>query len=144
MVQLFYHNNNSWTRCRSRVKLCLCAAFFLASAGGVYYSLVQNGINPDWSIEKALKWCKKRQWVKVCNTRLFDCEKSCAFHFQERKRKKQINRVQLEASSRSRSILLWLWLFYSRESAFFYIPCVMPLFCRSKQDRVPALTQVSG
>ncbi len=56
---------DSWIRCRSRIKLLLGAAFFLASAGGIYYYLNSVGLNPDWSIEKALKWCKKRKWAKV-------------------------------------------------------------------------------
>ena len=66
VVKVFYHLNHPWMlRSRTRLKLCLFAFFLLAAGYGIYSYLVSSGLDPDWSIAKARKWCKRKKWVKV-------------------------------------------------------------------------------
>lgn len=67
VIKLAYHSQG-WLTTHSRLTCLIKSLLFTISALGVYQGLLAQGINPDWSIAKALKWCKHQEWIYIDTT----------------------------------------------------------------------------
>lgn len=67
VIKLAYHSQE-WLTTHSRLTCLIKSLLFTISALGVYQGLLAQGINPDWSIAKALKWCKHQEWIYIDTT----------------------------------------------------------------------------
>lgn len=67
ILQAFYYSEG-WLNVRSRSVAILLALSLLGGAVAIYQLLVVNGFDPDWSVNKALKWCQKKSWVYLDTT----------------------------------------------------------------------------
>ena len=66
-MQAFYYSD-TWLNIRSRPIAIFSALFLLGGAVAIYQLLVLYGFDPDWSVQKALKWCQKKSWVYLDTT----------------------------------------------------------------------------
>lgn len=58
---------------------CAITAGMLASAFSVYGFLKAMGVNPMWSVDRAIKWCAKPEYVHLDTTPFFSMMRYCGF-----------------------------------------------------------------
>ncbi|GFR19589.1 glucose-6-phosphatase [Trichonephila clavata] len=60
---------------------CAITAGMLASALSMYGFLTAIGVDPMWSVGRAIKWCAKREYVHLDTTPFFSMMRYCGFMF---------------------------------------------------------------
>ncbi|XP_042911676.2 glucose-6-phosphatase catalytic subunit 1 isoform X2 [Parasteatoda tepidariorum] len=60
---------------------CLITAGILGSALSMYAFLLAIGVNPMWSVDRAIKWCVKREYVLLDTSPFFSMMRYCGFMF---------------------------------------------------------------
>lgn len=58
---------------------CAITAGLLASAFSMYGILKAIGVNPMWSVDRAIKWCAKPEYVHLDTTPFFSMMRYCGF-----------------------------------------------------------------
>lgn len=58
---------------------CAITAGMLASAFSLYGFLKAIGVNPNWSVDRAIKWCAKLEYVHLDTTPFFSMMRYCGF-----------------------------------------------------------------
>lgn len=57
----------------------LCTAGLLATALATFAMLKSLGMNPLWSVDRAVKWCAKQEYIHVDTTPFFSMMRYCGF-----------------------------------------------------------------
>ncbi|GBM68008.1 Glucose-6-phosphatase [Araneus ventricosus] len=60
---------------------CVITAGMLASALSMYAFLTAIGVDPMWSVGRAIKWCAKPEYVHLDTTPFFSMMRYCGFMF---------------------------------------------------------------
>lgn len=60
---------------------CAITAGMLASAFSMYGFLIAIGVNPMWSVDRAIKWCAKPEYVHLDTSPFFSMMRYCGFIF---------------------------------------------------------------
>lgn len=63
----------------SRRKLVLGSCFMLVSAMTTYAGLQKLGVDPLWSVEKAMRWCVKKEYIHLDTTPFFSMMRYLGF-----------------------------------------------------------------
>lgn len=61
------------------VSYCAITAGLLASAFSMYGLLKAIGVDPMWSVDRAIKWCAKPEYVHLDTTPFFSMMRYCGF-----------------------------------------------------------------
>ena len=65
-----------WTLPNSRVYLFISSAVLLLSGVGIYYCLQMVGLDPEFSVPLAMKYCQERSWVHPDTTPFYSLMRS--------------------------------------------------------------------
>lgn len=63
----------------NRNQYILTTLFLFATAMATYFSLSLVGSNPNWSVEKAIKFCQHKEWIHLDNSPLFSLMRYTGF-----------------------------------------------------------------
>ncbi|XP_024944508.1 glucose-6-phosphatase isoform X2 [Cephus cinctus] len=72
---------STWWRNSKRPKVLLAALGMTMISFGAYWLQKGLGIDPQWSVKLAFKWCSKPDWIHVNTTPLFSLVRDCGAAF---------------------------------------------------------------
>ena len=65
-----------WTLPNSKINLLISSAVLLLSGVGIYYGLKVVGLDPEFSVPLAVKYCQERSWVHPDTTPFYSLMRS--------------------------------------------------------------------
>ncbi|XP_069703574.1 glucose-6-phosphatase 2 isoform X2 [Periplaneta americana] len=68
-------------RSASRPKMLLASVVMIAVSFGAYWLQRLMGVDPQWSVRLAFKWCERPEWIHVNTTPLFSLVRDCGSMF---------------------------------------------------------------
>ncbi|KAG8252478.1 Glucose-6-phosphatase [Homalodisca vitripennis] len=67
----------NWWRGASRFSLFCVSLTLIAISAGAYVLQLALGVDPQWSVRMAFKWCRNPEYVHVVTTPLFSLVRDC-------------------------------------------------------------------